>query len=400
MQPISDEEIVMAENILLPAGAHFDDERRNFIRNLVTSDLQAVPGSGKTTVLLAKLLILDKRMPFENGKGLVVISHTNIAVDEIKNRLKRHCTKIFNYPNFIGTIQSFVDEFLAIPYYVRMYGHKPIRIDNEIYDEKASRFALPLGTRNWLDRQHNGDEIKRELRFTENDELVKGLFGRPDDFPVGNATPTYANLRSMKSNLFSRGYLHFDDAYYLAKKYLREFPQIVTLLKNRFKFVFVDEMQDMEAHQFELLERVFYSDNNQPIYQRIGDVNQSIYSGSGRGAVDWVARENSLTIRGSHRLSPQVANIVRPFGVHTDTEIVGHFNSVLPPHLLVFDANRQDSVLPTFGRLVRQYQDDETLPSRFTHPIKAIAWVAKPAEGGNLFFATLLSTIQQRIESW
>lgn len=54
---ISDEEIQYAEQMLLPSGKTFDDERRIFIRNFNTIDLQAVPGSGKTTVLLAKLLI-------------------------------------------------------------------------------------------------------------------------------------------------------------------------------------------------------------------------------------------------------------------------------------------------------------------------------------------------------
>lgn len=46
----------------------------------------------------------------------------------------------------IGTIQSFVDEFLAIPYYTSIFKKKIIRIDNEIYDEtiyKYLRLNLP-----------------------------------------------------------------------------------------------------------------------------------------------------------------------------------------------------------------------------------------------------------------
>ena len=64
---ITDEDIRYAENILLPQGKTFDDERRNFIRNLSTIDLQAVPGSGKTTALLAKLLILETKLPLSDG---------------------------------------------------------------------------------------------------------------------------------------------------------------------------------------------------------------------------------------------------------------------------------------------------------------------------------------------
>ena len=60
---VTEDDIAYAESILLPDGQHFDQERRDFITNLETIDLQAVPGSGKTTALLAKLLILDRYLP-------------------------------------------------------------------------------------------------------------------------------------------------------------------------------------------------------------------------------------------------------------------------------------------------------------------------------------------------
>ncbi len=78
---ITDQDIQYAERILLPVGSTFDLERRAFICNLNTLDLQAVPGSGKTTVLLAKLLILETKLPFSDGSGVLVLSHTNAAVD-------------------------------------------------------------------------------------------------------------------------------------------------------------------------------------------------------------------------------------------------------------------------------------------------------------------------------
>ena len=114
---ITDEDITYSENILLKEGDVFDEERRAFIKNINTLDLQAVPGSGKTTVLLAKLLILERYLPLKKNKGILVLSHTNVAVDEITERIGKYCPRLFSSPNFIGTIQSFVDKFLAIPYY-------------------------------------------------------------------------------------------------------------------------------------------------------------------------------------------------------------------------------------------------------------------------------------------
>ncbi|MCC3146066.1 UvrD-helicase domain-containing protein [Halanaerobium sp. Z-7514] len=117
---ITDKDIEYAESILLNEDESFkddNDERISCIKNLETIDLHAVPGSGKTTVLLAKLLILERKLPFKDGSGILVISHTNAAVDEIKNEIEEYCPKLFSYPNFVGTIQSFVNQYLAKPYF-------------------------------------------------------------------------------------------------------------------------------------------------------------------------------------------------------------------------------------------------------------------------------------------
>ncbi|MBW4362546.1 UvrD-helicase domain-containing protein [Flavobacterium taihuense] len=71
---------------LLIGGNVFDPERIEFITNLDTCDLLAVPGSGKTTALMAKLYCLSKQMPFNDGSGILVLAHTNNAVDEIEKK--------------------------------------------------------------------------------------------------------------------------------------------------------------------------------------------------------------------------------------------------------------------------------------------------------------------------
>lgn len=69
--PITNEEIMRAESIFLPKGAVFDYQRQEIIKSMDTIDIKAVPGSGKTTVLLAKLFILAQRMPLRIEKGFV-----------------------------------------------------------------------------------------------------------------------------------------------------------------------------------------------------------------------------------------------------------------------------------------------------------------------------------------
>ena len=63
-----------------------DHERRTVLLENQSRDINAAPGSGKTTVLAAKLLMLSRRWTSSRA-GVCVLSHTNVARDEIQRRL-------------------------------------------------------------------------------------------------------------------------------------------------------------------------------------------------------------------------------------------------------------------------------------------------------------------------
>ena len=109
----TDNEINIAHDILLRGHKPFDENRINIIKNDTSCYVQASPGSGKTTVLLAKLIILANRMPLPDGKGVCVLTHTNVAIDEIKAKLGQKADILFRYPNFFGTIQTFLHKFVT-----------------------------------------------------------------------------------------------------------------------------------------------------------------------------------------------------------------------------------------------------------------------------------------------
>lgn len=277
---ITDDDIRYAESILLEDGQSFDKERRDFIKNMQTIDLQAVPGSGKTTALLAKLVILETKLPLEGGVGILVLSHTNTAIDEIKHRIQSYCPKLFAYPNFIGTIQSFVDRFLAIPFYSLITSQKIYRIDNEIYNERLERrldniwgnqFNINTQTIRKINSLiHSSRSLFLNYRFgliAEEKVLLDKLNGnnllikqtrRQPDFDDETKNKIYSWLHTLKNNLLREDkVLHYDDAYYLAECYIEKYD-IIGVLQARFSYVFVDEMQDMGQHQHDLIEKLFY----------------------------------------------------------------------------------------------------------------------------------------------
>jgi superfamily I DNA/RNA helicase len=100
MFTITDEHLTFAERCLLAAGQAFDTQRREVIRCKGSIDVLACPGSGKTTALVAKLLIIAEQLPFRGNRGVCVLTHTNVAIDIIKQNIGSSAGKLFNYPNF------------------------------------------------------------------------------------------------------------------------------------------------------------------------------------------------------------------------------------------------------------------------------------------------------------
>ncbi|MDY0388804.1 MAG: hypothetical protein RBT65_17120, partial [Methanolobus sp.] len=182
--PISEANIQVyveeAESLLLKTGEHFDEQSREFIRCIESKDVIACPGSGKTTALVAKLYILTKFLPFEDGSGICVLTHTNVAIDLIKERLGKQGSVLFEHPNFCGTIQSFVDKYLAQPVYVSTFGHRISTIDD---DFAYSYLITNLKRWNAVNQRPNFLESIRNLRIDFSTGNLIDRKGQPFSIP-------------------------------------------------------------------------------------------------------------------------------------------------------------------------------------------------------------------------
>ncbi|MFK5893861.1 MAG: UvrD-helicase domain-containing protein [Pseudomonadota bacterium] len=372
---ITDDDVAYAQNILLPEGVSFDDERKAFITNLDTIDLHASPGSGKTTALLTKLLVLAKHMPFKNNSGILVLSHTNAAVDEIHSKIHKHCPHLFSYPNYVGTIQGFVNKFLAIPCYNNAFKKKPNSIDSETYNEIVSKYNLPYRPNAWVQRKRDPLSFLESVRLNNDTKLISGINGDPDKFELRDSNkPTYKALLKMKLDILESGYLHYDDAYFLANQYLDNC--VLSALKSRFKYTFVDEMQDMDKHQHDLLEKIFFEgEDNTSVFQRIGDKNQSIYNGKISLENIWSDRESNLNINGSYRLTKNISNLVNCFALDRGEGF--HVNGLregdIKPCFIIYDDSSVERVIPSFSEKINDLIEREKIP-KDNGIYKAISW--------------------------
>ena len=80
-----------------------------------------------------------KRAVIIKGEKLPInqfaIIHGTMPVDEIKKRLSGYADKLLSYPNYIGTIQSFIDRFVTLPYLRRISGQNVQAVDNRTYSQ-------------------------------------------------------------------------------------------------------------------------------------------------------------------------------------------------------------------------------------------------------------------------
>ncbi len=370
-----------AEALLLEDGEHFDEQSREFICCVESKDVIACPGSGKTTALVAKLYILTKFMPFEDGSGICVLTHTNVAIDLIKEKLGKQGSILFEHPNFCGTIQSFVDAYLAQPSYVSMFGHRISTID----DDFAYSY-LVANLKRWkaVNQKPNFLGSIKDLRIDFPTCNLVDKKGYPFSTPFTTEKTKYIRdeIKWRKVNAVIKGILFYDEAYCLGQSYLNENPQLSGAFSKRFKYVFIDEAQDTSSVQYSILNNLFVGS----IVQMIGDPNQAIFDSpeTGEECCNWakdVGSKPHIRIHNSKRLSAPIALSIKNIAEFPEESLQGNQNRRIKPVLIFYSHARIRDVIPKFAELI----SINGLYDVSKYPHKAIGRVVKRESDNNHF---------------
>lgn len=345
MFQISDDEIRAVEQLLLPKDCRFPDDARTVIQCWESKDVAACPGSGKTTVLLAKLKLLADRMPLDNGVGICVLSHTNIAVNEIKEKMANYAGKLMSYPNYVGTIQSFIDKFVTMPYLKRKFGKLVMPVDNRTYAEHLCRIIY-----SWKYRQLRGLVIKDynngSMQFKDKAEHVGALYIRADGalcidkrggVLAGVDRPSTQQFYSAQQDMLTEeGLIKYTDAFRYAEEAVRELTtEYTNLFSNRFQYVFIDEYQDCIESQREALAKLFNPEKCCVFH--IGDSDQAIYGSDKDAAQDWRPQGDYLTLEQSNRYGQEIAEVLRTLRTGQQAITASRGNIGYRPVLFVYD---------------------------------------------------------------
>ncbi len=340
----------------------FDQSRRDALKGY--DDVQACPGSGKTTMVAAKLLIIAKKWT-HSYKGVCVLTHTNVAKNEIISSLQKNPAgyKLLAYPHFIGTIQEFVNKYLSVPL-LRSDGIAVNQIDDEACCSTADKF-LKNGTRIYLQNRHV--ESLKSLQYKiENDELKLNVPG----FANPSKSDSYRNLEAIKSELVDRGLHYYQEMYVYSEVALDNNPDLIESICLRFPVTFIDEMQDTQKFQDELLNRIF--DVERINFQRFGDPDQAIY-GESQDGNDTYNNQKLERVVTSHRFTNDIAFLAKNLSlnridlssVHAETEGSRHT-------IFLVDQETRQSVFESFAAIC-----SDIVPEQCDLPIKAIGAVGK-----------------------
>ena len=360
-----------------PVGA--DDSRLRAMMSLDTGDYEACPGSGKTTLLVAKLAILAARWS-PRQQGICVLSHTNAARNEIGDRLSASATAgaLMRYPHFVGTIHSFVNEFLATPW-LRSEGYPVRMVDTQIALSKRMG-ALDYKWRLAMDKRGLGLSA---LTYNAID------FTSDKRGNLGVNTDTYQAMVTVCRETSEQGYFCFDEMFVWANQLIDRNPGVAADLRRRFPLVFIDEAQDNSETQSAILHRVFCAGDGPSRRQRFGDSNQAIYANSNQdgASTDPFPLAPTYSIPRSYRFPQAIADVVKGFGVMPQDLVgagpsVGRITSAAKPAtVFLFDDPSVQQVLPRYGAyLIDQFQEPELAIGTFV----AIAGVHEMDKDDNI----------------
>ena len=338
------------ETNLLPANCKFSEEQKAVIYENNSMDVVAGPGTGKTTVLTARIKMLFEEVK-ESRKGICVLTHTNVAVDEIKSGLRKLGIDEIKSPHFIGTIQEFFNTFFAKKAFHLLLKDKKMRVfDDDIFREKFHREFDSRKPSYYKEDWNLPNPENREIEWNFDD--LKKVASVVGDYRVQYKNAFNKSIIS----LFNRGIITNKCCLELAKWYIDKHREIFrAVIPKRFSYLLLDEAQDTSVLQFNLISALF--DDEKVTIQKFGDPYQAIYNiWGGDTDLAWEiddSKERRISQRS--RFGEPIVNIVKNVCIKTYQDLTSNSKHVsFPPYFIIYDNG--DDLLSKYSSLIEELE--------------------------------------------
>ena len=223
----------------------------------------AGPGSGKTTVITRRVQCLIEEYHV-NPVNILVITFSRAAAAEMRERFHK-LTGGRNDPVTFGTFHAVYFQILK-----HAYGYTGANI---VKEEQRVQFVREFLHRLRLETDNEAELITNILHEIG---LVKES-GIPPEHYYSSSCPerVFRNLfYGYQEFLDQNRLLDFDDMLVYTKELLEARPDILAGWQQRFRYILIDEFQDINRIQYDIIRLLAKPENNLFI---VGDDDQSIY---------------------------------------------------------------------------------------------------------------------------
>ena len=228
--------------------------------------LLAVPGSGKTTVLVARLghMVINKGIAPEN---ILAITYSNAAADEMRAR----CSALFG-ENIGSRIDFRTINSLALKIYLDDCRKKGINPREHLQEWEARKLLKRIYMRYTGEQYPTENDVQELLTAIT---YIKNMMLSEDSVREIEADYPYLleMFQAYQKSLDQQNKRDYDDQMVLALKILQEDENTAKRLRSRYRYICVDEAQDTSKIQHKII-RMLSQGNN---LFMVGDEDQSIY---------------------------------------------------------------------------------------------------------------------------
>lgn len=221
----------------------------------------AGPGSGKTLTITKRILHLTKECRINPG-NILVITFTKAAAKEMEERyIKLGGEGTVNFGTFHAV-------FFKILRYSFNYSVNDIIKEEDIY-KTITRIVRKMNM-DIEDEKEFVEDVRSEISQVKNECYdLRAYHSKncPDS--------EFVQIFNMYSDfLKSKHMIDFDDMLILCRNLLSERPEVLKIWQDKYKYILVDEFQDINRIQYETVKMLALPENNLFI---VGDDDQSIY---------------------------------------------------------------------------------------------------------------------------
>lgn len=223
----------------------------------------AGPGSGKTTVVTRRVqyMVQEYEIP---ASSILVITFTKAAAQEMKGRYLRLMKEDHTAVSF-GTFHAIFFSILKLAY--------GFTAGNILREEVRYQYLRETVERLRLEIEDEGEflsSVSAEISLLKNERIAPEHY-----FSKNCSEEIFRNIYEEYEEKKKRARLiDFDDMLVYTWELLSQRPDILSAWQKKFRYILVDEFQDINQLQYDILKLLAAPENNLFI---VGDDDQSIY---------------------------------------------------------------------------------------------------------------------------